>query len=327
MSEAPRTPRRPRRLGFAVKVLGGGNLKESDNRRWQNAPHLRVSLGYLDAIFDYLAIMEISMYRISSNIVPYATHPDLPQFHHQIDECRAELAQLGAKARLLDLRLSMHPAQYIVLNSPDDAIAASAVREFVSHAAFLDALGTPPEAKIVTHTGGVSGDRAAAMDRFVRRYADLPETVRHRLVLENDEVSWPVADTIRIHEATGIPLVFDNLHHAVLNPEGLAADRALRASVATWKPGEVPKIHVSTQRRAQREVVRRDARTKQRTTATVAAKPGQHDDWVDADEFVELMRTVDDLEFDVMLEAKQKDLALLRLRADLEERGYSQLAR
>jgi UV DNA damage endonuclease len=316
----------PRRLGFAVKVLGGGGMKDHDSRRWASGPHLRVSLGYLDAIFDYLAANAIRMYRISSNIVPYGTHPELPQFHNQIDECRDGLARLGEKARRLDLRLSLHPAQYIVLNSPDDGVAAAAVREFVSHAALLDAMGMPSDAKIVTHTGGVYGDRAGARERFMCRYEALPEPVRRRLVLENDEVSWPVADTLRIHEATGIPLVFDNLHHDVLNPEELDPQTALRECLVTWQPGETPKIHFSSQRQAERVVSRRNRATGERASVTVGAKAGQHDDWIDPDEFVALVTGAEPLVFDVMLEAKQKDLALLRLRADLEAWGQSCLA-
>ncbi|HEX5689254.1 MAG TPA: hypothetical protein VFX76_04595, partial [Roseiflexaceae bacterium] len=80
------------RLGFAVKALGRPNLPSNDARRWQNNPHLRVSLQYLAAIFDYLADASIDMYRISSDIAPYLTHPDMPQFHHQLDECADELA-------------------------------------------------------------------------------------------------------------------------------------------------------------------------------------------------------------------------------------------
>src|SRR5919112_6252929 len=104
------------RLGFAVKVLGQEGLKSNDTRRWQSEPHLRVSLEYLRAIFAYLAKQQITMYRMSSDIAPYVTHPDMPQFHGQIEECADALAALGAKARRLDLRLSMHPSQYIVLN-------------------------------------------------------------------------------------------------------------------------------------------------------------------------------------------------------------------
>ncbi|MBA3414848.1 MAG: UV DNA damage repair endonuclease UvsE [Chloroflexia bacterium] len=302
------------RLGFAVKVVGREGYKANDARRWQSGPHLRVSLGYLDRIFDYLADTEIRMYRISSDIAPYVTHPEMPQFHRQIEECRDELAALGKKARRLDLRLSMHPSQYIVLNAVDERIAAAAVGDFVYHAEFLDGLALGPEAKIVTHVGGVYGDRAAAMDRWVVAYEGLPDGVRRRLVLENDEVSWPVADTLAIHARTGVPLVFDNLHHAVLNPAAMPEPEALRACLATWPPGQMPKIHYSTQRVAEREVTRRVRATGEKRTSTQPAKAGQHDEYIDGDQFVTFLRASDGLPFDVMLEAKQKDLALLALR-------------
>ena len=115
-------PTPPRRLGFAVKVMGTPGLRSNDARRWQSGPHLRTSLEYLRAIFAYLDRLDIRMYRMSSDLAPYLTHPDLPQFRHQLDECAAELEELGHLARSLDLRLSFHPSQYVVLNSPDDAL-------------------------------------------------------------------------------------------------------------------------------------------------------------------------------------------------------------
>lgn len=298
----------PNRLGFAVKVLGRSGLKSNDARRWQNEPHLRVSIGYLHRIVDYLAENEIRMYRISSDIAPYVTHPDLPQFHSQIEESTDELADLGKRLRTLGIRVSMHPSQYIVLNSPVDRVVASAMADFDYHARFLDGLGVGLEAKIVTHVGGVYGDRAAAMARFVERYKALPDAVKARLVLENDEVSYPVTDIVSIHEACGVPLVFDILHHRVNNPSELDELTACRACLRTWPEGETPKIHFSTQRAL--------ARTQPAGSvdAPRAAKAGEHDDWIDGDDFVGFLTLLSEERFDVMLEAKQKDLALLRLR-------------
>jgi UV DNA damage endonuclease len=184
----------------------------------------------------------------------------------------------------------MHPSQYIVLNAVDERIAAAAVGDFVYHAEFLDALGVGPEAKIVTHVGGVYGDRPAALERWVRAYEGLPEKVRRRLVLENDEVSWPVADTLTIHERTGVPLVFDNLHHAVLNPAELPEGEALRRCLGTWTAGQMPKIHFSTQRVAEREVTRRVRATGEKRSATWAPKAGQHDDFIDDIQFVAFLK-------------------------------------
>src|SRR5690242_11196366 len=119
------------RLGFAVKVLGKAGLKSNDARRWQNEPHLRTSIEYAHAIFDYLRDVKISMYRLSSDFAPYLTHPDLPQFHKQLDEAKSELEALGKRARAMNLRLSFHPSQYIVLNAPNPALVATSSRDFL----------------------------------------------------------------------------------------------------------------------------------------------------------------------------------------------------
>lgn len=303
------------RLGFVVKALGRPGLKSNDARRWQNEPHLRISLGYLHQMVDYLDESGIRMYRISSDIAPYITHPDMPQFHGQIEESAAELAALGERLRALDIRVSMHPSQYIVLNSPNERVAESAVADFEYHARFLDGLGAGPDAKIVTHVGGVYGDRAVAMDRFVARYDALSERVRARLALENDEISYPVGDIRAIHERCGIPLVFDILHHRVNNPDGVTDAAACRSCLATWPTGETPKIHFSSQR-----VLARTQPTGSERGAK-SAKPGEHDDWIDGDDFVGLLRQLRDERFDVMLEAKQKDLALFKLRDAVSAAG------
>jgi UV DNA damage endonuclease len=87
------------RLGFAVKVLGGGGLPSHDSRRWPSNPHLRVSLSRLRAIFDYLETVKIDMYRMSPSLAPYATHPELPQFRGQVEECSEDLTEVGTQAR------------------------------------------------------------------------------------------------------------------------------------------------------------------------------------------------------------------------------------
>lgn len=218
-----------RRLGFAADVMGRPDLKDHDGRRWRNDPHPRVNLAHLDRISDYLAKPDTRMHRMSSETAPYPTHSELPRFHDQIDEGRDELAALGEEARRLGLRSSMHPAQYIMLDSPKQRVAEASARDYAHYAAFLDALGMGPEAKIVTHVRGVNGGRAAA-DRFAQRHLEPPDSVGQRLVLENDEVSWSAGDVLAAHERTGVPLVFDNLHHQVDNPAGWGADAGDRVA-------------------------------------------------------------------------------------------------
>lgn len=306
-----------RRMGFACVVLGRAGLKAHDARRWQNNPHLRVSIGYLHEIFDYLNDVDIRMFRLSSGVAPYITHPDLPQFWNQIEECRDELAALGEKARRYNLRLSTHPAQFTLLNALDDGIYAAALRDFDYHVTLLDALGLGPEHKMVTHVGGVYGDKEASRDRFAARYELLPERVKARLVLENDETHYALPDVLALHAQVGVPVVWDWLHHDTLNPADIPADEATRLVTATWPAGQTPKIHFSSQRREARQVARRNRATGVRTMVEAAPAIGQHADDIEAGEFAGYLASVRDLPFDIMLEAKHKDLALLKLRADL----------
>src|SRR5690349_20535045 len=127
--EKSERPAKPLRLGFPVKVVGGGGLKSHDTRRWQQKPHLRTSIEYLHQVFEYLDSEEIEMYRISSDIAPYLTHPEKPEFRNQIKEARKELESLGAIARGQGLRLSFHPSQYIILNSSNERLTAQSVHD------------------------------------------------------------------------------------------------------------------------------------------------------------------------------------------------------
>jgi UV DNA damage endonuclease len=305
------------RLGFAVKLLGEPDLKSNDSRRWANQPHLKVSLGYLDAIFDYLAKHHIHMYRMSSDLAPYATHPDMPQFHGMVKESASELRAMGAKARQLDIRLSFHPSQYVILNSPDPTLTFKSIWDLTSQAEMLDLMELGDEAVLVIHVGGVYGDRAASNQRWVETYQRLPEPVRRRLVLEHDDIRFSAADTLWIHEHTGVRLVFDHQHFWCLNPDQLNLRDTLARMVATWPKGVRPKVHFSSPRTELRELKRKDPVTRKSTIANVAPVWTGHADFCHPFEFISFMRLGQGLDFDVMLEAKAKDLALIRLRPDL----------
>lgn len=97
------------RLGFPVKVMGREDLPSNDARRSTSEPHLKISLEYVDAILDYLTATKIRMYRMSSDLAPYATRPGMPQFHSMVSESRTELLRVGKKAKALDIRLSCTP--------------------------------------------------------------------------------------------------------------------------------------------------------------------------------------------------------------------------
>jgi UV DNA damage endonuclease len=208
----------------------------------------------------------------------------------------------------------MHAPLHAALGSPDLQVAARAAAALDRLARLLDALGLGREGVLVAHVGGAHGDRDAALFRFAARYERLPERARCRLVVEHDEDSFALADLLRLHQLTCVPVVFDALHHQINDPLGIPLAQALGLALATWPRAVRPKVHFSSQRtEAHLLPARRGAEQR-----VIAPALGQHADFVNACEFAAFAAGTRGLPpFDVMLEAKAADMALLRLREDL----------
>jgi UV DNA damage endonuclease len=309
-----------RRLGFAVKVLGDGALPSHDTRRWQSGPHLSGSLGHLEAILRYLDRTDIRMYRFSSALAPYATHPDLPRFHGQVAECEKQLARVGDLARALGIRLSSHPGQYTVLNSERDDVRAAAMADLELQAAILDAMGLDAEAVVVVHIGGAAGGVGAGLERFLAGYEKLTQAARERLVVENDDRSFDLSAVLSIHEQTGTQVVWDALHHRCHNPHGIPEAEALARALDTWPPAVTPKIHYSSPRL---DIDIRRSREGRRVRERIIIPPLRaHADLIDPLAFEAFLRQLGPgRQFDIMLEAKAKDVALIELRRHLRARS------
>jgi UV DNA damage endonuclease len=310
------------RLGFAVKVLGGGGLPSHDTRRWQSGPHLRVSLERLTRVLEYCDAHDIRMYRMATSLAPYASHPDLDGFRRQPRECAAALEEVGRLASQLDIRLSSHPGQYTVLNSEDERTQRLAVEELEVQAELMDAMGLGPEAVAVLHVGGAAGGVDAALDRFERGFELLSPAARARLAVENDDRSFGLGDALRLSERIARPVVWDVLHHRCHDPDGIPNREALGLALATWTAGVVPKVHYSSPKTAVEERHKRVGRRVE--SSWVLPDLRAHADLIDPISFEHFIgETGRGMHFDVMLEAKAKDLALLRLREQLANRTTS----
>jgi UV DNA damage endonuclease len=175
-------------------------------------------------------------------------------------------------------------------------------------------MGLDARAVIVVHIGGVYGDAGASRERFVRTFEQLAPAVRERVAVENDDRRFSLQDVLWVHHRTGIPVVLDTLHHQCLNPSGHPLANALALALATWPAGRTPKIHVSSSRTALRHVYRSGQRYIQMPL------PQQHSDFIDPFAFIDLLRgarAANLRPFDIMLEAKAKDLAVVRLREQI----------
>ncbi len=161
------------------------------------------------------------------------------------------------------------------------------------------------------------GDVISGRERWVQTWHKLPEPVRRRLVLEHDDIRFSAADTLLIHEQTGVRLIFDHHHLWCLNPEQADLKETFSRFMKTWPDGQQPKIHFSSPRTDFQEKLVVDRVTKKKATKLVVTVTTRHADFCHPFEFATFTRVVDEFDFDVMLEVKGKDLALLRLRSDL----------
>jgi UV DNA damage endonuclease len=292
-------------VGYACILLGvpAAGLRSLALKRADYAQLEAVILHNLDVlqlILEYNARQGIYLFRISSDIVPLASHPamDFPWR----ERLQSRLVAIGAQAKAAGIRLSMHPGQYTVLSSPDAGVVERSVADLVYHADFLELLGMDATSRIILHLGGAYGDKAGAVKRFVANVKDLPHYVQKRLTLENDERLYHIADVLETAKVTGLPVVFDNLHHSLNSPakgevSAVSEGDWIREARSTW--GKVhgrQKLHYSQ--------------------SDPDKRPGAHSLTIDVAEFIRWFKgnDLDDLSVDVMLEVKDKNLSAVKCR-------------
>jgi UV DNA damage endonuclease len=234
------------------------------------------------------------LYRLTSQLVPLATHPIAEGWNWQ-EEFREEFARVGAVMREHGMRISSHPGAYTVLGSLSAKVVEAAIADFVYHADIFDLMGLD-RSRMTTHIGSAQGGKAEAMERWIANFHAMDEGVRRRLQIENDDTLFDPSDVLVIARETGAPVVLD-IHHAWCNPGPVPLAGLLDRIWSTWPDGERPKIHVSSPR----------------DEKNVKA----HADFVDPDFVRPFLAMAKGADFDIMVEAKRKDEALLKLLDDL----------
>jgi len=255
------------------------------------------NLSALGDILAWNAAHGVHLFRISSDVIPFGSHPVNNGAWRSVYQ--AQLLELGHTALTHNMRLSMHPGQFTVLNSPRDEVVRASLAELDYHAAFLDSLGLDTSHKLVIHLGGVYGDKPASMARFAVNFVRLSHSARSRVVLENDERSYSLADALAAHKETGAPVVFDVFHHRY-NPsfEGQSLRQLVERAAGTWtREDGPPKLHYSN--------------------AWPGKPPGSHSYSVDVDAFTDFAAQLTGMDVDVMLEVKDKEQSVLRLLSAL----------
>lgn len=253
---------------------------------------------------------EIRVYRMTSKLVPLATHPDLQDWN-PFAALEQEFAEVGGYIRRKNMRVSFHPDHFTVLSTPRPEVLVSSVRDLTHHVDMLEAMGLPATAKNNIHIGGAYGDKATAAARFKDNFASLPDRLKTRLTLENDDKTFNAPETLAVCRELGLPMVLD-IHHQWVNNDGELPWELWPAIRESWtsplaltdvpESGTLPpKIHVSSPRSP--------------------SDPRSHADGVDLAPLLGFLKRIaaDTPAVDVMIEAKAKDGALFALMDEFKE--------
>ena len=256
------------------------------------------NLDCLQQILEFNAENGLLYFRISSDLIPFASHPVCTVPWQTIFAAR--FAAIGRFIRGRRMRITMHPDQFILLTAHEEWIVAASIAELEYHAQVLELLELDQTARIQIHIGAAYGDRPASLDRFSRCWLRLSEKVRRRLAVENDDRLFNLADALEINHRTGAPVLFDTFHHELFN-RGEPLREAFLQAAATWRKKDgVPLVDYSSQQSQ--------------------ARRGSHGATLDARHFRLTTAQLRGMDYDLMLEIKDKEKSALQAKAILAKR-------
>ncbi|MBB6637993.1 UV DNA damage repair endonuclease UvsE [Cohnella thailandensis] len=259
-------------------------------------------------LLKHCRYMDVKVYRLTSKLIPLATHEALTDWS-PYEKLAPAFAEVGNFAKEHGMRLSFHPDHFTVLSTPREEVLANSIKDLAHHVRQLELMGLDERALCNIHVGGSYGDKATAGRRFLANFGALPERIRERITLENDDKTFNSAETLAISEEAGAPMVLD-IHHHEVNNSGETPESLWPRIRQTWRrfgpelAGEAslpPKIHVSSPKSA--------------------SDPRGHADYVELGPLLSFLTAIagETPALDVMIEAKKKDGALVKLMDDLRE--------
>lgn len=238
----------------------------------------------------------LNIFRIGSGVIPFATHK-ITQGYDWSEIFKEHLKFISDYIKETKIRITMHPDHFVVLNSLKEDIYLNSVKDLQYHADFMDALDLDLTCKMQIHTGGVYGDKKKSMDRWKERYHTLSDSIKRRLVLENDDRVFSFEDVMYIHNNTGVPILFDTLHHECLNTDNSSHIEAFKIAIKTWKSEDgIPLVDYSSQESN--------------------SKLGKHAETIDLNHFSKMKELLDSVNtnYDIILEIKDKDYSAYKLK-------------
>jgi UV DNA damage endonuclease len=244
---------------------------------------------------------QIYFFRLSSRLIPLANHEDLLDWDY-IKPLKESLKEIGSYLKEHPMRVDFHPDHFVVLNTPNKEILSNALKTLFMHKKLLSGMNIDSEHRCVLHVGGGYEDKEKALEQFIHNWGYIHPSIQNMIMLENDDTTFTVKETLYLCEKLGIPMVFD-YHHHLANHEVEEWQEDWDRIVNTWKTSPLPvKMHISSPR-SEKEY-------------------RAHADYVDPEMFLEFLHKIKGSvpEIYCMIEAKQKDAALFKLIEDLQGR-------
>ena len=255
------------------------------------------NLYALKQILNYNIKNNIHFYRLTSKLIPLATHNKVQ--YDYIDNFKNRFRELSKLIKDNNIRIDTHPDQFAVLNSVHKKVVDNTFEILEYHYKILDALGIENKI-IILHVGGNDFGKENSIKRFINNFRKLPIYIQKCIAIENDDKIFNINDVLYISEQLNIPIVLD-YHHFICNNDGTSIETVINDIFSSWK-GRPPKIHFSSPKSKLKKEFR------------------SHHDYIDYNSFVSFLETIKFInkDFDVMLEAKAKDDALFRLVRQLK---------
>jgi len=276
-------------------------LKDDIARRARLARVSKSNIENTLRILKYNYALNIEVYRLTSKLIPLATHNELCGWDYS-SEFHDELKGLGEYIKSKNLRISAHPDHFTILNPIKTEVLEASIRDLDYHVNLFESLGLYDyKYKLVLHVGGLYGDKENAIARFKQNFLQLPDRIRLRIILENDDKSFTASDVLDICEELRIPMVLDVHHHNCVN-NGEKIGDLLPRIFKTWaKEADPPKVHFSSPK------CEKEFRS--------------HADYINYSDFMEFIYVAKklDKDVDIMLEVKMKDKALFDLSDKLKQ--------
>ncbi len=259
---------------------------------------LHNSKSLLQAV-QYCNTHGIKAFRILSPLFPRYTHPEVGFYLEELPDCENIIQILTTVknfSKANDIRLSFHPDQFVVINSPNRNVQAKSIEELEYQGLLAKLVGADV---INIHAGGHYGNKKESLERFINAIELLSERTRKVLTIENDDVNYTVADLYPVSEKTNIPLVYD-VHHHRCNPDRLSIKEASQLSIYTWeKVKKEPYFHISSPKNGWNN-----------------GDPKPHHDYINFSDFPKEWLNLGRFTLDI--EAKAKELAVLKLISDIQ---------